>query len=57
MEKWASQIQETVHLLHQIGVTWGDGKAANVLIHRNTDDAWIVDFGGKPEVEREDRGG
>ncbi|KAI1188900.1 hypothetical protein F5B17DRAFT_393789 [Nemania serpens] len=25
-EKWASQIQETIHLLHQIGVTWGDGK-------------------------------
>ncbi|KAI1289042.1 hypothetical protein F5Y03DRAFT_378557 [Xylaria venustula] len=45
-EKWASQIQETVHLLHQIGVTWGDGKAANVLIHRDTDDAWIIDFGG-----------
>ncbi|KAH8159068.1 hypothetical protein CIB48_g9174 [Xylaria polymorpha] len=45
-EKWASQIQETVHLLHQIGVTWGDGKAANVLIHRDTDDVWIIDFGG-----------
>ncbi|KAI0424536.1 hypothetical protein F5Y09DRAFT_347622 [Xylaria sp. FL1042] len=45
-EKWASQIQETVHLLHQIGVTWGDGKAANVLIHCDTDDAWIIDFGG-----------
>ncbi|KAI0108843.1 hypothetical protein GGR51DRAFT_513294 [Nemania sp. FL0031] len=45
-EKWALQIQETVQLLHQIGVTWGDGKAANVLIHRDTDDVWIVDFGG-----------
>ncbi|KAI0190532.1 hypothetical protein EV127DRAFT_339851 [Xylaria flabelliformis] len=45
-EKWALQIQETVHLLHQIGVTWGDGKAANVLIHRDTDDVWIIDFGG-----------
>ncbi|KAI0856027.1 hypothetical protein F4860DRAFT_427604 [Xylaria cubensis] len=45
-EKWASQIQETVHLLHQIGVTWGDGKADNVLIHRDTDDVWIIDFGG-----------
>ncbi|KAI1101478.1 hypothetical protein F4804DRAFT_315855 [Jackrogersella minutella] len=45
-EKWASQIQETVKLLHQIGVTWGDAKAGNVLIHRDTDDAWIIDFGG-----------
>lgn len=40
------EIQETVELLHEIGVIWGDGKAANVLIHRDTDDAWIVDFGG-----------
>lgn len=45
-EKWASQIQETVHLLHQIGVTWGDGKADNVLIHCDTDDVWVIDFGG-----------
>ncbi|KAK7414162.1 hypothetical protein QQX98_006948 [Neonectria punicea] len=45
-KKWASQVQETVHLLHQIGVVWGDGKASNVLIHRDTDDAWIIDFGG-----------
>ncbi|KAI8627095.1 hypothetical protein F5Y19DRAFT_444326 [Xylariaceae sp. FL1651] len=45
-EKWASQIQDTIHLLHQIGVTWGDGKAANVLIDRDTDDIWIIDFGG-----------
>ncbi|KAI1779111.1 hypothetical protein F4818DRAFT_455289 [Hypoxylon cercidicola] len=45
-EKWASQVQETVHLLHQIGVTRGDAKASNVLIDCNTDDAWVVDFGG-----------
>lgn len=45
-KKWASQVQETVHLLHQNGVTWGDGKASNVLIHRDTDDAWVIDFGG-----------
>lgn len=44
--KWASQVQETIHQLHQIGVTWGDGKARNVLIHGETDDAYIVDFGG-----------
>ncbi|KAI1812944.1 hypothetical protein GGS20DRAFT_508771 [Poronia punctata] len=46
-EKWARQIRETVRVLHdEIGITWGDGKAGNVLIHRDTDDAWIVDFGG-----------
>lgn len=45
-KKWALQVQETVQLLHEIGVIWGDGKASNVLIHRETDDAWIIDFGG-----------
>ncbi|KAI1637747.1 hypothetical protein F4809DRAFT_649694 [Biscogniauxia mediterranea] len=30
LQEYASQIQETVQLLHQIGVTWGDGKAANL---------------------------
>ncbi|UNI17090.1 hypothetical protein JDV02_003468 [Purpureocillium takamizusanense] len=45
-KKWALQVQETVHLLHQIGITWGDGKAGNVLIDHDTDDAWIIDFGG-----------
>ncbi|CVK91279.1 uncharacterized protein FMAN_09422 [Fusarium mangiferae] len=44
--KWASQVQDTVDLLHKIGITWGDGKASNVLIHRETDDAWVIDFGG-----------
>ncbi|TPX12507.1 uncharacterized protein E0L32_000684 [Thyridium curvatum] len=45
-KKWASQVEETVRLLHQLGLTWGDGKASNVLIDRDTDDAWVVDFGG-----------
>lgn len=45
-QKWALQVQETVNMLHQIGFTWGDGKASNVLINSDTDDAWIVDFGG-----------
>ncbi|KAH8805502.1 hypothetical protein F5884DRAFT_860107 [Xylogone sp. PMI_703] len=43
--KWASQIKETVEMLHEIGVVWGDGKADNVLIDVN-DDAWLIDFGG-----------
>ncbi|KAJ3490179.1 hypothetical protein NLG97_g5844 [Lecanicillium saksenae] len=45
-KKWVSQVQETVHQLHEMGVIWGDGKASNVLIHRDSDDAWIIDFGG-----------
>jgi tRNA A-37 threonylcarbamoyl transferase component Bud32 len=44
--KWVSQIGDTVGLLHEIGTTWGDGKASNVLIHHATDDAWVIDFGG-----------
>ncbi|KAJ2969292.1 hypothetical protein NQ176_g8741 [Zarea fungicola] len=45
-KKWAFQIQETVQSLHEMGVVWGDGKASNVLIHRDSDDAWVIDFGG-----------
>ncbi|KAI1049835.1 hypothetical protein LB506_001910 [Fusarium annulatum] len=45
-KKWASQVRDTVDLLHKIEITWGDGKASNVLIHRETDDAWVIDFGG-----------
>ncbi|KAI1039460.1 hypothetical protein LB505_002622 [Fusarium chuoi] len=44
--KWASQVRGTVDLLHKIGITWGDGKASNVLVHRETDGAWVIDFGG-----------
>ncbi|KAG5748479.1 hypothetical protein H9Q70_008855 [Fusarium xylarioides] len=45
-KKWLSQVRNTVDLLHKIGITWGGGKASNVLIHRETDDAWVIDFGG-----------
>ncbi|TVY51672.1 hypothetical protein LCER1_G008745 [Lachnellula cervina] len=45
-KKWASQIREMVHLMHEIGVVWGDGKPRNVLIHKDTDNAWLIDFGG-----------
>lgn len=45
-KKWGSQVRETVDLLHKIGVIWGDGKPHNVLIHKETDDAWVIDFGG-----------
>lgn len=45
-KSWALQVQETVQKLHEIGVAWGDGKASNVLIHKDTDDVWVVDFDG-----------
>jgi serine/threonine-protein kinase RIO1 len=45
-KKWGEQIKEMVDVLHEIGVVWGDGKPANVLIHKSTDDAWLIDFGG-----------
>jgi hypothetical protein len=45
-KKWGEQIREMVNVLHEIGVVWGDGKPANVLIHQKTDDAWLIDFGG-----------
>jgi hypothetical protein len=45
-KKWGEQIKEMVDVLHGIGVVWGDGKPANVLIHQTTDDAWLIDFGG-----------
>ncbi|KAI6774847.1 hypothetical protein HG530_001605 [Fusarium avenaceum] len=44
-EKWAAQIQEAVHQLHDAEIVWGDAKPDNVLIDAN-DDAWLIDFGG-----------
>lgn len=40
-----SQIRETVNELHAIGVIWGGGRSANVVVD-GADDAWLVDFGG-----------
>jgi tRNA A-37 threonylcarbamoyl transferase component Bud32 len=44
--KWAQQVKQTVYQLHEIGVVWGDGKPENILIDYETDDAWLIDFGG-----------
>ncbi|TVY36765.1 hypothetical protein LOCC1_G008107 [Lachnellula occidentalis] len=44
--KWAEQTRRNLELLHGIGVVWGDGKPENVLIHSETDDCYLVDFGG-----------
>jgi serine/threonine protein kinase len=44
--KWAEQVRCNVELLHEIGVVWGDGKPKNVLINSETDDCYLIDFGG-----------
>lgn len=43
-EKWICQINETIAALHEVGITWSDVKAHNVLINSVTDDAWLIDF-------------
>ncbi|OTA79455.1 hypothetical protein M434DRAFT_87034, partial [Hypoxylon sp. CO27-5] len=45
-EKWSLQIRDTIAQLHEIGVVWGDAKTDNVLIDSETDDIYIIDFGG-----------
>lgn len=45
-EAWAAQVRRTVDWLHENGIVWGDGKADNVLIHTDTDEPWLIDFGG-----------
>ena len=44
-KRWATQVQQSVEFLHQIGVVWGDGKADNVLVDTENN-AWLIDFGG-----------
>lgn len=39
------QIKETVQVLHENGVIWGDAKPSNVVIDLNNH-AWLIDFGG-----------
>lgn len=44
-QKWACQIRQSIELLHQNGLIWGDGKPSNIIID-DKDDAWLIDFGG-----------
>jgi len=44
--KWVKQIRKAVALLHEIDVVWGDGKAENALVGSESDDCFLVDFGG-----------
>ncbi|KAH8797596.1 hypothetical protein F5882DRAFT_396051 [Hyaloscypha sp. PMI_1271] len=51
-EKWAGQIKQAIKQLHNQGVIWGDATPSNVLIDRE-DNAWLVDFGGGFNFNRE----
>jgi hypothetical protein len=51
-EKWAGQIKRVVGQLHDQGVIWGDATPRNILIDRE-DNAWLVDFGGGFNFNRE----
>ncbi|KAG9236667.1 hypothetical protein BJ875DRAFT_371587 [Amylocarpus encephaloides] len=44
--KWAERVRRNVELLHEIGVVSGDGKPENVLINSETNDCYLIDFGG-----------
>ncbi|CCT65273.1 uncharacterized protein FFB20_11403 [Fusarium fujikuroi] len=44
-QKWACQIRQSIELLHQNGLIWGDGKPSNIIIDEQ-DNAWLIDFGG-----------
>ncbi|KAF4417026.1 hypothetical protein FACUT_12504 [Fusarium acutatum] len=44
-QKWTSQILQTVGLLHQHGLIWGNGKPSNIIIDEE-DNAWLIDVGG-----------
>ncbi|KAL7955574.1 hypothetical protein V8C34DRAFT_327097 [Trichoderma compactum] len=47
--RWATQIKDTLVMLHHRNVIWGDAKAENILIDMD-DYAWVIDFGGSYTV-------
>lgn len=44
-DTWARQISDDLNRLHDLGLVWGDAKAANIIFDKNCD-PWIIDFGG-----------
>lgn len=42
---WAKQIRHELKKLHAIGLIWGDAKAGNILLDKESN-PWIIDFGG-----------
>ncbi|KAL6802693.1 hypothetical protein GGI42DRAFT_324975 [Trichoderma sp. SZMC 28013] len=47
--RWATQIKDTLEMLHHRNIIWGDAKAENILIDMD-DNAWVIDFGGSYTV-------
>ena len=45
VQKWLSQITQSIEGLHDCGAVWGDAKPDNVLIDTQYD-AYLIDFGG-----------
>ncbi|UPL00835.1 hypothetical protein LCI18_011769 [Fusarium solani-melongenae] len=50
-QKWASQIRETVQLLHELGIAWADPNPFYVIIDER-DDAWLIEVGDELEEFR-----
>ncbi|KAH0390583.1 hypothetical protein KCU89_g15438, partial [Aureobasidium melanogenum] len=44
-DRWASESERMVNLLHQHDLIWGDAKADNFMVDKD-DKLWIIDFGG-----------
>ncbi|KAK6005339.1 hypothetical protein QM012_008118 [Aureobasidium pullulans] len=44
-DRWASESEKMVDLLHQHDLIWGDAKADNFMVDKD-DKLWIIDFGG-----------
>lgn len=47
--KWAKQISDDLGRLHRSGLVWGDAKAGNVVLDKESN-PWIIDFGGGSTV-------
>ncbi|KAI4722468.1 hypothetical protein E4T48_01363 [Aureobasidium sp. EXF-10727] len=44
-DRWASESEEMIKLLHDHNIVWGDAKADNFMVDKD-DKLWIIDFGG-----------
>ena len=44
-ENWSEQIYNNLKRLHSIGVCWGDAKAGNIILDKESN-PWLIDFGG-----------
>ncbi len=44
-DRWATETQRVIDVLHEHGIIWGDAKADNFMVDEN-DELWIIDFGG-----------